>query len=326
MLTPLAAVEELTVRFPTRDGTVHALEGVSLSLGHGETVALVGESGCGKSTFARALALLRPPTSGSIFFGGQPVLGLSRRHLRPVRRRIQMVFQDPYHSLNPRLPVGRSIEEPLVIHGLGTREERSARAEEVAAAVGIDPCELRRYPHEFSGGQQQRIAIARALAPRPDLVIADEPLSSLDLPVQGQILRLFAELRQTTGASYLFISHSLPTVRFLAQRIAVLYLGRIVELAANADLFGNAQHPYTHALFAAMPSLERGKRVPGETLAGEPPSALHPPAGCPFHPRCPRAREVCRRVRPLLEEKGGACPGHLAACHFAGACRPEVGA
>jgi len=298
--------------FGGRRGLLRAVDGVDLTLAAGETLALVGESGCGKSTLARSLALIEPTTAGTIRLDGEDVTGLGRRALRPLRRRVQMIFQDPYGSLNPRLPAGAIIGEPLVIHGIG---ERSRRVAALAEAVGIPAAHLDRYPHQFSGGQRQRIAIARALALEPDVVIADEPVSALDVSVRSQILNLLSDLRAARGLSYLLISHDLAVVRHVADRVAVMYLGRIVETAAAAMLFTDPRHPYTQALLAAAPQVGRGKRRRGLGLTGDVPSPLRPPSGCPFHPRCPRAADRCRQERPELAPVA-ARPGQLAACHF----------
>jgi oligopeptide/dipeptide ABC transporter ATP-binding protein len=298
--------------FSRRRGLVRAVEDVYLTLMPDETLALVGESGCGKSTLARSLALLEPPTAGTIRLDGQDVTRLGRRALRPLRRRVQMIFQDPYGSLNPRLPAGTIIAEPLVIHGIGDRPRRVAA---LADAVGIPAAHLDRYPHQFSGGQRQRIAIARALALEPDVVVADEPVSALDVSIRSQILNLMADLRAARGLSYLFISHDLSVVRHVADRVAVMYLGRIVETASVARLFADPRHPYTRTLLAAAPQVGRGKRRPGRIASSDVPSPIAPPAGCPFHPRCSRAEDICRQTRPELEPVAAQADQH-AACHF----------
>ncbi len=326
MAAPLLEVTGLVRHFPvgrgalrgTAGGVVHAVDGVDFALARGETLALVGESGCGKTTLGRTAALLYPPTAGRIRFDGVDVTGRRGAALKAVRRRIQLVFQDPYGSLNPRMPISAIIAEPLVIHRIGDAAGRRARVAEVAAAVGLDPGALDRYPHEFSGGQRQRIAIARALAPAPELIVADEPLSALDVSIQGQILALFRELRARFGLAYLFISHDLAVVGQLADRVAVMYLGRIVEIAPRRSLFAGPAHPYTRALVAAVPRLGRGKRRPGTAprTAGEPPDPIAPPPGCRYHPRCPFAEEICRREAPALAPAPRRDAAHRAACHF----------
>ena len=317
--TPLLEARNLVKHFAVKGpglfaasrGTVRAVDGVDLAVGPGETVALVGESGCGKTTVARAMALRQRPTAGSVRFAGQELTVLGKRALRPLRRHIQMVFQDPFASLNPRLPVGAIIAEPLVIHGIGQRRERVTR---LAQSVGLNPGDMDRYPHEFSGGQRQRIAIARALAPEPELIIADEPVSALDVSIQSQVLNLLKDLQEAHGLAFLFISHDLAVVRHFADRVAVMYLGRIVEEAPVEALFAGPRHPYSRALIAAAPEIGRGKRRSGAVLTGDVPSPMAPPPGCAFHPRCPLAAEVCRKTAPGRDAVG---PGHTAACHFA---------
>ncbi len=325
---PLLEVEGLVKHFPVQGGgwrnrgTVHAVNGISLVLARGETLALVGESGCGKTTCARAIAQLYKPDAGRVRFKGADITGLSRRQLRPVRRAIQFVFQDPFGSLNPRLPVGAIIAEPLVIHGIGGKSERTARVAELLAAVGLNPRDAERYPHEFSGGQRQRIAIARALALRPELVIADEPLSALDVSIQSQILNLLKDLQDEFGLTYLFITHDLAVVDHIADRVAVMYLGHIVETARREDLFTSPAHPYSRALLDAVPVPGRGKRARakagGHAAMGDVPSPINLAPGCPFHTRCALAQDICRRTNPPLtpapDRKGDG--SHLAACHF----------
>jgi oligopeptide/dipeptide ABC transporter ATP-binding protein len=327
MTAPLLALRDVVKHFPAgragwfqHPGTVHAVNGVTLEVGRGETVAVVGESGCGKTTLARLAVSLHAPDAGKVSIDGAEVTGLDARALKPYRRRVQMIFQDPYGSLNPRLPVSSILAEPLVIHGLGDRADRRRRIEAAAATVSLQADQLDRYPHEFSGGQRQRIAIARALIVRPDLLVADEPLSALDVSIQVAILDLFRALKRDFGIALLFISHDLAVVELIADRIAVMYLGHIVEIAARADLFQRPAHPYSRALIAAVPVMGRGKRRHGHAkdaaLKGDVPSPLSPPPGCPFHPRCPRAEDICRRVNPALDPVAAAGAGHVAACHF----------
>ncbi len=336
---PLLAVRGLVKHFATRrmswlsgpGPVVHAVNTVSFEIGRGETLALVGESGCGKTTLGRTLAGLYPPTAGSVALDGAEITGLSRRQMAPHRRRIQMIFQDPFASLNPRRPVSAILAEPLVIHRIGGRAERRARVEEAAARMSLEPAMLDRYPHQFAGGQRQRIAIARALILEPDLIVADEPLSALDVSLQSQMLQIFAGLKRELGIATLFISHDLAVVDAIADRVAVMYLGHIVEIAPRAALFARPAHPYTRALIAAVPVIDdaiarggnRSRRRAGESaIAGDVPDPLAPPPGCPFHPRCPRAADICRSEPPEPAAPAGAAEGHLAACHF----RDEVAA
>ncbi len=302
-------------------GTVRAVEGVSFALKRGETLAIVGESGCGKTTLGRAVAGLYRPNAGTVRFDGADLTGLSGAETKAMRRRIQMVFQDPFSSLSPRMLVSEILTEPLDIHKIGTRAERLEKAAELIATVGLPIDALNRYPHEFSGGQRQRIAIARALAPTPELIIADEPLSALDVSIQSQVLNLMAELRRDRGLSYLFISHDLAVVDHLSDRVAVMYLGRIVEIGSRDAIFSRPSHPYTQALLDAIPRIGQGKRRRGKLLPGDLPSPLAPPPGCVFHPRCPKAKDICRVQAPLPEPVAAAdassdATPHLAACHF----------
>jgi oligopeptide/dipeptide ABC transporter ATP-binding protein len=319
---PLLEVRDLKVHFPVRRGLlqrevgrVRAVDGVSFAVDAGTTLGLVGESGCGKSTTGRAILRLAEPTSGSVRLGGQELTTLGDRDLRAARRSMQMVFQDPYASLNPRMTVFDTLAEPLRTHGLvkGSREA-TERVADLMQKVGMSPAYMRRYPHEFSGGQRQRIGIARALALRPKLVVADEPVSALDVSIQAQILNLLVELQESLGLAYVFIAHDLAVVRHLSKEIAVMYLGRIVERAPSAELFRRPTHPYTEALLSAIPvpdpKVERSrKRL---VLAGDVPSPIRPPSGCTFHTRCPLAEERCTIEAPRLEERA---PGHFVSCH-----------
>jgi oligopeptide/dipeptide ABC transporter ATP-binding protein len=323
---PLLAAEGVTKRFALRGaglfgasmGTVHAVEDVSLELRRGEIFALVGESGSGKTTLARMLALLHAPSAGVVRFKGKDSTKMSRAEIADFRRDVQMIFQDPWGALDPRMTVAAIISEPMRIHGQGSRRERAEQVGDLMAAVGLPPSLANRYPHEFSGGQRQRIGIARALALTPRLIIADEPVSALDVSVQSQVLNLMADLRAELGLAYLLIAHDLAVVDHMADRVAVMYLGRIAETASRDDLFAQPAHPYTRALLAAAPRPGSGKRKRGRALAGEIPSPLDPPTGCPFHPRCPRAREICSRELPPLAAVEGGGADHLAACHFPG--------
>lgn len=312
-MPPLLALAEITKHFPTNDGVARAVDGVSLSIEAGETVGLVGESGCGKSTLGRVALRLTEPTSGSIKLEGQEIAALSRGALRPVRRRMQMIFQDPYASLNPRLTAGRIVEEPLIVHGLGDRTKRRATVKRLFERVGLRPDALDRHPHEFSGGQRQRIGIARALTLEPRLLICDEPVSALDVSVRAQVINLLLDLQRDSGLAYLFISHDLSVVREISKRVAVMYLGRIVETASAASLWRTPMHPYTRALLAAAPvpdPAQRGKKR--ALLSGDLPSPVNPPSGCRFRTRCPFAVDACAASEPQLRELA---PGHAVACH-----------
>jgi peptide/nickel transport system ATP-binding protein len=296
---PLLSVRELRVHFSMGSSTVRAVDGVDFTLNSGETLALVGESGCGKSTLAKALVGLNPITSGAALLRGEQISGLSRRALRPYRSELQLVFQDPYASLNPRLTIAATLAEPLLLHGKATRGNVDAKVCELLGQVGLDTELRQRYPHEFSGGQRQRISIARALAVEPKLLLCDEVTSALDVSIQAQILDLLKSMQQKLGLSYLFITHDLGVVRYIAHRVAVMYVGQIVELRDTESLFRSPAHPYTQALLASIPRVARGahERRP---LAGEVPSPAHPPSGCRFHPRCPRVFERCPGEEPRL--------------------------
>ncbi|EWY37219.1 hypothetical protein N825_21050 [Skermanella stibiiresistens SB22] len=313
----LLAVEDLTKHFPLKTGgVIHAVNGVSLRQRRGETIGIVGESGCGKSTFARLCLRLIEPTSGAIRFDGGDLRSLPARALRAKRRDMQIIFQDPYASLDPRMSVGDIIREPLDIHAIGNRAERRAQVVELLEKVGLPPDAARRYPHEFSGGQRQRIGIARAIALRPKLVVADEPVSALDLSIQSQVLNLLVTLRAEMNLSYLFISHDLAVIRHISDRVAVMYLGRIVELAEVDALYANPAHPYTRALLSAIPQPDPTRRRPRTILAGDLPNPETPPSGCPFHPRCPSALEQCATVYPASRNIGPPDKPHLVDCHL----------
>ncbi|GAB4266419.1 MAG: dipeptide ABC transporter ATP-binding protein [Thermoleophilia bacterium] len=320
---PLLRVRDLVKRFPITSGVilqrtvgmVHAVEGVSFDLDEGETLGLVGESGCGKTTTGRCILQLYRPTSGSILFEGKELTTLRGRELQAMRRDMQIVFQDPYASLNPRMTVGTIVAEPLVIHHIGTRAERKERVRELLDVVGLNPQFTNRYPHEFSGGQRQRIGLARALALNPKLIICDEPVSALDVSIQAQILNLLEQLQQELGLTYLFIAHNLSVVKHISDRVAVMYLGKIMESAPSAELYDNPAHPYTFMLLSAIPipdpSVERSRAR--RVIEGDVPSPVNPPSGCVFHPRCFRAKEICAREVPPMEPHG---PKHEAACWF----------
>jgi oligopeptide/dipeptide ABC transporter ATP-binding protein len=319
---PLLEVRDLEKRFPIRlglfsrvSGHVRAVDGVSFDVRAGETLALVGESGSGKTTTGRLVLRLLEPTAGSIRFDGVDLLALPPRALRRMRRHLQVIFQDPYGSLNPRMTIGSIVREPLDIHRVGaSRAERDAMVGRLLERVGLDAAMRRRYPHEFSGGQRQRVGVARAIALRPKLIVADEPVSALDVSVQAQVVNLLVDLQEEYGCAYLFIAHDLAVVERIADRVAVMYLGRIVETAPTPDLFRNPLHPYTRALLQAIPIPDPERARERTVLAGDPPSPAEPPTGCRFHPRCPVAIDICRREDPALRE---AAPGHRAACHLA---------
>ncbi|MGA3283197.1 MAG: dipeptide ABC transporter ATP-binding protein [Verrucomicrobiota bacterium] len=320
---PLLEVKNVKVYFPVKHGLfsgvhefVKAVDDVSFSLEPGETLGLVGESGCGKTTLARAIVRLVEPTAGSVLLNGEDVTRMSGSVLRARRRKFQMIFQDPYGSLNPRMTVEQIVGEALDIHKLaGSKSARHKRITELLAAVGLDPVHAQRYPHEFSGGQRQRIGIARALAVEPELIICDEPVSALDVSVQAQIINLLRDLQQQHRIAYLFIAHDLAVVEHISHRVMVMYLGKIVETADAKTLIREPQHPYTQALISAVPEVDPETKRRRIVLPGDVPSPIHPPPGCPFHPRCPIAEERCKTEVPAFRE---AMKNHFAACHLAG--------
>lgn len=320
MSQPLLEVRGLKKYFPVKTGfwgrekVVRAVDGVHLTVYPGETLSIVGESGCGKSTTGRCILRLIEPTEGEILFQGRDIRALNAAGLRAARRDMQLVFQDPFASLNPRKTVGQILQNPLIVHGIGTPAERRKRVEEMIEIVGLTRQHLDRFPHEFSGGQRQRIGIARALILRPKLVVADEPVSALDVSIQAQILNLLKDLQREFQLTYLFISHDLSVVRHISDRVAVMYLGKVVEVADKKALYERPAHPYTQALLSAVPVPDPTREVNRIILEGDLPSPANPPSGCQFHPRCRHCMEVCRTTVPPLKE---AEPGHLVACHLA---------
>lgn len=322
MNAPLLQVLGLRKQYPVRGGvfgrqrdTVKAVEDVSFELHAGETLGLVGESGCGKSTLGRTVMRLEEPTAGDVVFDGHSLARATKQELFALRRDVQMIFQDPYSSLNPRITVGEAVREPLDIHRLGNEQDRRQRVQQLFDAVGLGPSAYNRYPHEFSGGQRQRVGIARSLALSPRVVIADEPVSALDVSVQGQVLNLLVQLQRDLGLTYLFISHDLSVVEYLSDRVAVMYLGRIVEMGSRASIYSAPAHPYTRALLESVPIADPRRRRNKVPVQGETPSAVNPPPGCAFHPRCPFAIDACRQAVPVLEAVGTKeDAGHMAAC------------
>lgn len=320
MSDTLLQVEGLKKYFPIRNGVfgriqghVKAVDDLTFTVGRGETFGLVGESGCGKSTTGRTLLRLLEPTEGRVVFDGQDITKLSQQEMRKWRRDMQIVFQDPFASLNPRHNVKRILEEPLLVHGIGNARERNARIRQLMDVVGLTQSYLHRYPHQFSGGQRQRIGIARALALNPKLIVADEPVSALDVSIQSQVINLMQDLQKEFQLTYIFIAHDLSVVKHICDRVAVMYLGRIVELADKEQLYRDPKHPYTQALLSAVPIPDPDVKRDRIILQGDVPSPSNAPIGCAFHTRCPKAMDVCRSSRPLLTDMGA---GHLTACHL----------
>ncbi len=322
-MTTLLQARDVKMHFPVmggvlrhRVGSVFAVDGVSFELEQGQTLGIVGESGCGKSTLGRALVRLYQPTDGSIQFDGQEIATLPAKDLVPLRRRMQMIFQDPYSSLNPRKSIRSTLEEPLRIHGIGDPAERFERIATLMEKVGLRRDDLHKYPHEFSGGQRQRIGIARALILGPELIVADEPVSALDVSIQSQVLNLLVDLQQELGLTYIFISHDLTVVKYVSDRVAVMYLGHIVEIAEARGIYTHPSHPYTQALLASLPNPDPRRRTERQPLEGDVPNPSRPPPGCAFHTRCPHVRDICKQQAPNLEALSGASD-HAVACHFA---------
>jgi len=319
----LVEVKNLVKHFPVEnsDDVVQAVDDVSFGIIAGETLGLVGESGCGKSTVGRCLLRLHEPTSGEVWFEGKNIIGLGNHEMQGLRREMQIIFQDPYASLNPRLSIRSIVSEPLKIHKIGSKAEQNAKVEDLLEKVGLDPKYADRYPHEFSGGQRQRIGIARALALNPKLIICDEPVSALDVSVQAQVVNLLQDLQDEFGLTYLFISHGLAVVEHISDRVAVMYLGKIVEICDAAELYENPQHPYTKALLSAIPIPDPKHKRDRIVLTGDVPTPINPPSGCRFRTRCPIAIEDCSKIDPELRE---VTPGHFAACIRIGTEMPQM--
>jgi oligopeptide/dipeptide ABC transporter ATP-binding protein len=320
--SPLLEVRDLVKHFPITGGvllrqvaSVKAVDGVSLQIRKGETLGLVGESGCGKSTLGRLILLIETPTRGDILLEGQSILKYSKSRMRNLRRQMQIIFQDPFSSLNPRKNVAHIVGEPLFVHGMKNRRKREKEVLRLLEVVGLKKEHMRRYPHQFSGGQRQRIGVARALALNPKLIICDEAVSALDVSIQAQVINLLQDLQEEFGLTYLFISHDLSVVEHISDRVAVMYLGEVVELADSDTLYNSPLHPYTQALLAAAPVPDPKRKRERTVLTGDVPSPIHPPPGCRFHTRCPYIQDICKTEKPELQDMGR---NHLAACHFAG--------